>query len=394
MSRKPRERWQVPVAVALAAIIVFLAVVLLGPQVIDLVRSRLRGPASSRRARAAPGARAAASPGPTFDDMEPLDRVAVTVRAAEGATVVAPGGFARLEIPPDALRRDRQVVAVRWLVDHPADPTGFALDLQPDGLTFRRPVRLEMALPPGIEPSQAEIVAWDPARRAWVPELDQAPSADGTRLVARLSHFSLRRIRIHPGMNYPYDPDRGRATFYLETDAGNTFERLVEGRWKAVRRRTSAYRELMKMGRLGRHDLILSGRLRAITGPRPRPEVFEDERRTVAMPPGVPEARTGWVEIERLDGNGKPTGTRVIARVNDYGPGPAPRRAGVIVDMTRATMEALGFTWGRDFGLARGNPDLAWIRIPDGRGGTTHHVPVRVRAFEPRTPRSWSCRLR
>ncbi len=393
MSRRPRERWQVLAAVGLAVVLVTLSILFLGPQVVDLLRDRLHRSAPARQASRSDAPRQAASAEPSFDDMEPLDRVAVRVRAEEGAEIVAPGGFARLEIPPHAMLRDRQVVAVRWLVDHPQDPTGFALDLQPDGLTFRRPVRLEMALPPGLEPGQAEIVVFDPAANRWVPEPDQAPSADGTRLVARLSHFSLRRVRIHPGMNFPYDPDRGRATFYLETDAGNTFERLVEGRWKAVRRRTSAYRELMKMGRLGRHDLILSGRLRAITGPRPRPEVFEDERRTVAMPPGVPEARTGWVEIERLGPDGRPTGVRVIARVNDYGPGPAPRRAGVIVDMTRATMEALGFRWGRDFGLARGNPDLAWIRIPDGRGGVTHHVPVRVRAFEPRTSRSWACRL-
>ncbi len=394
MSRKPRERWQVPVAVGLAVALVFLSLLVFGPQVLELLRSRPRSPARRQEAARSATPRPGRADEPTFGDMEPLDRVVVPVRAAEGASIVAPGGLARLEIPPDALPGDRRVVMVRWLVDHPADPTGYALDLQPEGLTFRRPVRLEMALPPGLEPSQAEIVVYDPASRRWVPERDQAPSSDGTRLVARLSHFSLRRIRIHPGMNFPYDPDRGRATFYLETDAGNTFERLVEGRWKAVRRRTSAYRELMKMGRLGRHDLILSGRLRAITGPRPRPEVFEDERRTVAMPAGVPEARTGWVEIERLDAEGRPTGVRVIARVNDYGPGPAPRRAGVIVDMTRATMEALGFTWGKEFGLANGNPDIAWIRVPDGRGGITHHVPIRVRAFEPRTPRSWACRLR
>jgi hypothetical protein len=195
-------------------------------------------------------------------------------------------------------------------------------------------------------------------------------------------------------MSFPRPERAGRATFYLESDAGNTFERYVQGRWRAVDRSSRDYRELMALGRVGRHDLIASGRLRAITAPRPRTEVFDNGRRTVAMPAGAPEARTGWVEIERLDAQGEPTGRRVVARVNDIGPGPGPRAAGVVLDMSRATTEALGLRWGEDFGLSEREPDLAWMSVenPD-TGRSLRYVPVRVRAYEAQPARSEPCRL-
>jgi len=149
------------------------------------------------------------------------------------------------------------------------------------------------------------------------------------------------------------------------------------------------------MGRMKRKSLIGTGRIRAVTGARPRPEVFRDHRRTVAMPSGAPAARTGWVRLTLLDAAGEPTPRRVVARVNDFGPGPTARSAGVIVDMSRATAEALGLEWGRDFGISGTNPDLAWIKFnPPGGESGNRFVDLRVEPFEPFGNSGFSCRLR
>ncbi|RMG45219.1 MAG: hypothetical protein D6718_08115 [Acidobacteria bacterium] len=385
MSDRRAERRRQWAAAGIAAAILAASLLTFGRYVLPRRWSRTPTPAAA-------ASRGSTEPGPA--DLEPIDRTSRRVSAERGGELSAPGGLARLRIPPGGLPRDTTVTIVRYRDHHPADLTGFVYDLRPEGLQLTRPARFEMALPPGVQPEEAEIAVYDPATGAWTAEPAQEPTEDGDGLAARLAHFSLRRIRIRPGMNFPYDPHRGRATFYLESDAGNTFERYIEGRWRAVRRRTRAYRDLMRLQRAGRHELILSGRLRAVTGPRPRPEVFEDERRTVAMPAGVPEARTGWVRVRRLDAAGRPTGQEVVARVNDYGPGPEPRRAGVIVDLSRAAAEALGLVWGRDFGLAEDNPNLAWIRLDDpATGRRLRYVPVAVEAYDPRPPRAHRCRL-
>ncbi|MDQ7086517.1 MAG: hypothetical protein Q9Q13_01080 [Acidobacteriota bacterium] len=317
------------------------------------------------------------------------------IRADRGGALVSPDGAVRLELPPHALAHDMDVEIIRYAVTGDDVIDAFAYDLQPDGLQLKRPAQFSVALPPGFQPEEVEVSVYDLARAAWVREPDQEVAAGGDRLLARLAHFSLRRLRIRPGLRFPFEPHHGRATFYLESDAGNNFERYLEGRWAAVRRRTGTYRELMRMGRLSRMSLITSGRLRAITAARPTPTVFLDERRTAAMPAGAPEAITGWVRVRRLDARGRPTGQEVVVRVNDYGPGPAPRRAGVIIDLSRSAMEALGLEWGRDFGLAEDNPDLAWIRIDPGSGEdpVLHYLPVAVEAYQPQPRRAPSCRL-
>jgi hypothetical protein len=331
-------------------------------------------------------------PGP--EDLVEVERVQQRVRPAEPARLEARGGLARLELPPGTVTQPTIVELVRYRVDHPASLDEQAFDLQPDGLTLHRPVRFGVALPLGVQPEEVEIARYDPSSGRWRAEARQSPTPDGRRVEAELRHFSLRRLRIRPGMSFPRPERAGRATFYLESDAGNTFERYVQGRWRAVGRSSRDYRELMALGRVGRHDLIASGRLRAITAPRPRTEVFDNGRRTVAMPAGAPEARTGWVQIERLDAHGEPTGRRVVARVNDIGPGPGPRAAGVVLDMSRATTEALGLRWGEDFGLSELDPDLAWMSVEDpATGRSLRYVPVRVRAYEAQPARSEPCRL-
>ncbi len=335
----------------------------------------------------------AASTEPGVGALQVIDRVSVKISARDGGVIEAPGGIGRVSIPPGALAADTEVGIVRFAVHDERDLSGTAIDLLPDGLSLNSPVELSMPLPPGIDPEWAEIAVYDPIDESWSAEIDQGPDPESGRLIARLSHFSLRRVRIRPGMNYPYDPTRGRATFYLESDAGNNFERYFEGRWEPVARRSETYRELMKMGRVRRHDLISAGRLRAVTGGRPRPEIFEDRRRSAAMPSGVPEARSGWVRVTRLDAEGNTTGEQVVVRVNDYGPGAAPRRAGVVIDLSRSAMEALGLTWGEDFGLGSDNPDLAWVRINDqSTGRPLRHLPVRVEAYDPQPSRSDSRR--
>ncbi|UCF66384.1 MAG: hypothetical protein JSV80_11365 [Acidobacteriota bacterium] len=389
MRRRDSEARRTALAIGLSAAIVALSFVTFGRWLLPRPR-RSAPPAVSVTTSAKP----ADPDAPAVDDFEPLDRVTAFVRAEQGARIDAPGGIGRLDIPPGALRHDTTVSIVRYATSHEEAITPYATDLLPDGLRLRRPVRFELELPLGLDPEQAEIAVYEPGSQSWRAEYDQQPADDGHSLAAELHHFSLRRIRIRPGLNFPYDASRGRATFYLESDAGNTYERYIESRWNAVPRRSGSYRDLMRIHRVGRHELILSGRLRAVTAARPRPEVFRDHRRTVAMPPGVPQARTGWVRIRRLNRAGDPTGHEVIARVNDYGPGPAPRRAGVIVDMSRATAEALGLVWGRDFGLSERDRNVAWMKVgprPDAR--PLRYMPVRVEAYEPRPPRAFSCRL-
>ncbi|MDH3284903.1 MAG: hypothetical protein OEQ13_09180 [Acidobacteriota bacterium] len=379
-------RQSVAAAVASAAILVGFVMVF-GPPVLERVRLSGHAPGRGAETRAPDEA-------PGLDDLDPIDRVTAAVRATDGGSVTGPGGLSRLEVPPGALDKDVSVELVRYAVHAPADPTGFAVDLRPDGLRFRDPARLELRVPPGLDPAAVEIAVFDPETGSWQPELDQEFDAEQDVLRARIHHFSLRRVRIRPGIEFPYDPSRARGTFYMEADAGNTFERYLEGRWRAVEHRTTEYRELMRLDRSGRHALIVSGRLRAITGARPRPEVFRDHKRTVAMPAGAPEARTGWVRITRLDQEGRETPHRVVARVNDFGPGPAARRTGVVVDMTRSTMEALGLTWGGDFGLARDGGNLAWIRHRPGETSPPlRYVPLRVESYDPQPARSFSCRL-
>lgn len=387
-SRRRQRNW----AIAIAGTVIVLALVLFGRATLfELQREaeRARVPSEPRPWLPDTGD----APGP--EDLVEVERIRAEVHPDRASRLESAGGLARLDLPPGSVSRPTTVELVRYAIEGtPAiDPNVY--DLQPDGLSLRRPAEVRLSLPLGVQPDEVELAVFDPVSGVWRAEAVQARSADGRFVGADVQHFSLRRLRLRPGMAFPRPASSGRATFYLETDPGNTFERYVENRWRAVRRSSSSYRELMALDRVGRHSLIAMGRLRAITAARPRPEIFLDERRTVAMPAGAPEARTGWVEIERLDGRGEPTGRRVVARVNDFGPGPAPRRAGVILDMSRATTEALGLRWGEEFGVAEDNPNLAWISIRDEvTQRTLHYVPVRVSAYEARPERTSSSRLR
>ncbi len=395
MTKTPRHRRQSLWALLIATLVIGAGIVLFGDQVLlPALKSAPRGGAAPPQATAS-RARPQAEEGPALEDLQEVDRVSMRIGADRGGRIAAPGGAATIEIPPQALAGDTDVSLVRMVAPARGGGVHFAYDLRPDGLRLRRPAKLELVLPIGVDPGEAEIVTYDVPTSSWQPESDQDAASGGEFLTARLSHFSLRRVRIRPGMSFLAEANEGRATFYLEADAGNSFERYLEGRWQAVLPGSLRYRDLMRLGRLGRHNLIATGRLRAITGARPVPTVFRDERRTVAMPRGAPQARTGWVEIQRLDDEARPTGHRVVARVNDYGPGPRPRQAGVIIDLSRATMEALGLDWGHDFGLSSENPDLAFMRVPSTAASSSlHYLPVRVTAYDPQPPRVPSCRLR
>lgn len=396
MKDRSVHRRQSLLAVIVAVLIISAGAVVLGPRLRGVLERGFRD-RGEKPGHDTKGSGSSASPdaGAFLASMEEVDRSSVLLRADRGGVLASPGGAVHLDVPPFALSDDTQVDLVRYAVtEEDGGPGAFAYDLQPDGLELQRPARLRMAVPLGFAPEELEISVFDLAGSRWRSEPDQSVIEGGDALTARLRHFSLRRVRIRPGMEYPFDPHHGRATFYLESDAGNSYERYVEGRWQAVRRRTPSYRDLMRMGRLGRMNLITTGRLRAVTGARPTPVVFLDTRRTVALPPGAAEAVTGWVRIRRLDRDGRPTGHQVVAHVNDYGPGAAPRHAGVIADLSRATMEALGLRWGEDFGLAEDNPNLAWIKLADASGTPPlRYLPVAVEAYRAQPARAPTCRL-
>lgn len=371
---------------------IVLACVSFGPQVYRFIRP---APISFGPGALAPGGEDGADMRPTatrgaetgepgWSDLEPVDRASARYEPGRALDLGAPGGLGRLELSADALEIDRDISIVRYEVaDHP-DATGYALDLLPDGLQLQSPARLVLPLPQGVLAEQAEIVVLDTETGAWIPEPDQGVGEDGRTLVAGLTHFSLRRIRVRPGLAYPFQAGRGRATLRLESDHQNTFQRYVDGRWKKVARESTSYRELMRAGRRGRLALILTGRLRALATGLRRAEVMRDHQRIVSLPASSPHAHTGWVMLHRIDASGHRSGQSVIARV--AGP-PVPDdlvRAGVVAQLSRATLEALGLEWGREMGLDPSGGELAWLRVPGGgeEEEMLAHLPVELEAYE------------
>jgi hypothetical protein len=250
-------------------------------------------------------------------------------------------------------------------------------------LILHASARLNLPLPVGFAPKQVEIADFDATRNRWEPEPVQGFDPGSGRLAAEISHFSFRRVRIRPGMNFPYDPKRSGATFALADDLGQSFEKLVAGRWVAVGRRTPEYRELVQVGRTGRHALIAAGRLRAVAGPPHARAVLDDDRVTASLPAGVPEGRTGWVRVTALDGRGRPTPRTIIAQVIGETP-PALVQSGLAVRLSRAAMEQLGLEYGVDFGIDREATEQGWIRYTAAADGVEmFQVPVQLEPAEP-----------
>jgi hypothetical protein len=302
---------------------------------------------------------------------------------AAGGELAVPGNLGRLTVPSGAIEASTEVTVELLQDDSGGEPV---IDLRPDGLRLARPARLELPLPAGVAADEAEIVVFDDTRGGWVPEEIQEVPAERDRIVASIAHFSLRRLRIRPGLAFPFDPRRARGAPLLVSDASNAFEALADGRWQRVQRKTTAYRDLLKAGRIGRHDLIASGRLRAVAGG----DVLADELRLVALPSGAEEARTGWVRVVRLDASGAPTSFATVARVVALEP--APAEASGIVRLSRATLEALGLAWNVDFGTAGATGDgdgdgpgeRSWIRVGTTAGtAPLAYLPLRIESWEP-----------
>lgn len=376
MARRPGERWQTFAAAAIATAAVTVTVLALVPG---------RSPGRAHRPASAPPRPGAGVADRPASEPAPADYVAaaessVRVHAAEGGSLVLPADEGALGLPAGALATDAEIRAV--LLRRAGDPAP-AVDLQPDGLQLSRPARLELPVPSGFGGDEVEIVVHE-GRRGWVPEGDQSFEPETGRLVARIAHFSLRRVRIRPGMAFADNGHAVRGVFFLESDPANTYERFIDGRWKSVGRQTTAYRDLMKMGRLGRHDLIASGRLRAIAatgaaGPEgATAERLSDELRVVVLAADAREGASGWVRLVRLDDAGERTAFTTVARVlRDDAPSAAggPR----IARLSRAALEALGFTWDADFGVAAGG-ERTWVRAGSSR---LAYVPVALEPWEP-----------
>lgn len=380
------KRYQTPreiaLTVGLAALLIAVAVGVFGPRVWKnawVARSPFLNKAKSKPSPLA----AAPLPEPRPEEMVPLDQVVTTVDPLRGGGLSAPHGAAALRIPPGAVNSPTAIALSRLAVEGAADPLPQAFDLRPEGLSFERPVTLAIPFPPGADPEAVEIAVFDPQLQKWVPEPSQSAVAESQTIEAALSHFSLRRLRVRPGMNYPFDPGRARAGFLLTSDAEATFERYLEGRWQAVDRKTPAARELLKAGRMGRHALIVSGRLRAVIGPSPANEPLSDSDRAVTVPAASPLAREAWVRVRRLDEEGFPTGRETLARV--IGPTPAGLvAAGVPVRLSRGALEALGWRWDDDFGLSPGGEDPGWLRARVGPAAERQpFFPVALQAARP-----------
>lgn len=317
--------------------------------------------------------------GPDPARLFPVDSASGVIEASRGGRIDGPAAAAAIVLPPHALPADARIELARFAEPEPLGG-GTTVDLKPDGLELRRPAQLEFPLPAGFAPDELEIAFFDPTERRWRAEADQRFDPRAERLVAEILHFSLRRVRIRPGMNYPYDPRRTGATFMLADDLDQAYEKLVEGRWVAVGRRSSDYGELLRAGRTARHALIGAGRLRAVIGPPAARRVLDDDRVTATLPRGVSEASSGWVRITLLDDQDRPTPRSIVAQVVGETP-PALVEAGLTVRLSRAAMEQLGLRWGIEFGLDSNASDLGWIRwTPDGSTATAFRLPVTLQA--------------
>lgn len=382
VDRDNRERRQAAAAWLLAGLLLLGALLALGrwgsrPFLIAPFERGDGTPAGSHGDR---GASAPRDPDPA--ELLPVDSATATIEARRGGRVPGPGGAAGLALPPGALPADARVEIAR-LADPEPLAGATAVDLRPDGLALRVPARLELPLPAGFAPEQVEIATFDGRRNRWEAEPVQGFDAFAWRLTAQIAHFSFRRVRIRPGLNFPYDPRRSGATFALADDLDQSFEKLVGGRWVPVGRRSAEYRELLETGRAGRHALIAAGRLRAVAGPAHARVVVDDDRVTASLPAGVPEGRTGWVRVTALDGRGRPTPRAIVARVVGETP-PALVQAGLAVRLSRAAMEQLGLDYGVDFGIDREAPDQGWIRYTAAADGVAmFRVPVQLEPAEP-----------
>lgn len=370
--RPPRRQLQVALAAVFALGFAILAIWLQradhGPDVVG------RGRPAPSRVGDAEGA------DPTGWNLRAVDAAVVRASAAAGAVLRLPGGLGQLSIPDGAVARETTFTAVER---RGLPPDLVVIDLQPDGLRLQRAARLELAAPLGYALGELEIAAFDPRSGRWLREPHQAPGADGLRLVAEITHLSLRRVRIRPGMNFPYDPARVRGTFFLESDPGNVFEKLVAGKWRIVGRHTAAFRDLVKAGRARRSDLIASGRLRAVARADAPGELLSDSLRQVLLPAGAAEARTGWVRVTRLGPKGEKTTFTAVARVIVVDDA-AIERDGPVIRMSRAVMEALGLTWGVDFGVAEAHSELTTINIARNQGAPAlRFVPVALDSWAP-----------
>ncbi|MCU0222954.1 MAG: hypothetical protein MUF27_02570 [Acidobacteria bacterium] len=390
MGQDERERRQTLVAWLIAGLALGAAALALGPKAPwRFVLAPFERAETSGAAPVEPGLVLAA---PAPRDPDPAELLAVDARLAEiqaarGGRVDGPAGAARLALPPGALPEDARVEIARLAEPDPLGG-GATVDLRPDGLELRTPGRLELPLPAGLAPEQVEIAVFDASRARWEAEPVQAFDPRRGRLTASIAHFSLRRVRIRPGLNFPYDPRRSGATFLLADDLDQQFERLAEGRWVAVGRRTPEYRALVEAGRSRRHALIAAGRLRAVAGPPQARAIVDDDRVTASLPAGAPEARTGWVRVTALDERGRPTPRTIVAQVVGETP-PALIRSGLAVRLSRAAMERLGLVFGRDFGLDREAPDQGWIRYTATADGVAmFQVPVQLEPAESPPPRS------
>lgn len=316
---------------------------------------------------------------PRPESFIPLDTARAALRSEAGGSLLFPADAGKLDIPPGALRQDTGIEAV-LMTD--ADRGIMAVDLRPDGLSFDKPVLISLPLPPGSDPKSAEIVVFDPATQSWLPEVRQGIAADQGSLVAEITHFSLRRIRIHPGMDFPGNPHAVRGSFFLEADLANRFEKLAGGRWEAVQRQGPDLKELARRGRSGRHELIASGRLRAVLDGLTGSEVLRDELRTVILPAESPEVQTGWVKLTRLDPLGGLTTFSTVARVIPATPAEAAGPVPGTVKLSRAAMEALGLAWGSDFGFRGDAPEQTFIRMPGPGGEPLPFVPLRIEPWQ------------
>ncbi|MEM9068853.1 MAG: hypothetical protein AAGE52_10120 [Myxococcota bacterium] len=120
------------------------------------------------------------------------------IRSAEGGTATDPSGRFRLQIPPGALAEDTEI-SIRQASDAELeaalDTATVGFVLEPDGLTFREPVRVEWSVPEAVEDGAIQLGTIDSISLEHgvegISTGEVVVGADAVEFHAELTHFSV-----------------------------------------------------------------------------------------------------------------------------------------------------------------------------------------------------------
>lgn len=158
------------------------------------------------------------------------DKAEADIVAADGGEIELADAGIKINFPAGSLRDDETITAEivsKTALPEAAKLAGNVLELGPDGLTFAMPVELEIELPAGSVPANAETVklVWlDQDKKEWV-ELPENKYEGGV-VTAKTQHFSTFAVRFVVTASGAVVQEGGQCTDKFSACGGN-----VEGTW-------------------------------------------------------------------------------------------------------------------------------------------------------------------